>query len=137
VPCYQVTKTTFIGKIKKEIWTLLAVIQLTNKHFKHRHAADLKVSRLHKNIRSYYNTYLTNYPIPDFQIVGTAQRDVSRKNKTGAGSWGLRATLHYPKAWNRLLTNECVRINEVNFYKNLVFRPEKVAVVRCCGLIAG
>ena len=63
---------------------------------------------------------LYNYPVPGVQIVGTAGRDVNRKNSDGAGK-GVRvnlphlhllifvplsyfcAALHYLNAWNRLL----------------------------------
>ena len=37
-------------------------------------------------------------PIPAVQVVGTAQRDVSKKKKTKF----LSAALQYPNVWNRL-----------------------------------
>ena len=36
-----------------------------------------------------------NYPVPGVQIVGTARRDVNRKNSDGAGK-GVRVSLPHP-----------------------------------------
>ena len=38
---------------------------------------------------------LNNYPVPGVQIVGTARRDVNRKNSDGAGK-GVRVSLPHP-----------------------------------------
>ena len=38
---------------------------------------------------------LYNYPVPGVQIVGTARRDVSRKNDEGVGK-GVRVCLPHP-----------------------------------------
>ena len=44
-----------------------------------------------------------NYPVPDVQVVGTARRDVSRKNGQGVGK-GVRVSLphHHPLIFLRL-----------------------------------
>ena len=44
-----------------------------------------------------------NYPVPDVQVVGTARRDVSRKNGQGVGK-GVRVSLphHHPLVFLRL-----------------------------------
>ena len=143
--CYQVTKKTFIGKIPKNwIRTLLAspcltyakpgVIQLTERHFKHRHAADLKVSRLHKNVRL-ISTHA--WQISLFQVFRSwgRRRDMWAEQKAGGGvgDFAPHSTIQTPgTGYWQISVSALTRLTSIKIW---CLGKEKVAVVCCCGMV--
>lgn len=110
----------------------MAVIQLTDKHFKHRHPVDLKVSRLHKNVRL-ITTHTSKLSYSRLSDRGDDAERCEQKKKNGRGELGT--SRHAPlseRLEQAILLTSVPRLTSIKIW---CLGKKKVAVVRCCGLI--